>query len=126
MSGSRRFKHHGWSTFEILGLYSEVTIAPLPDAKTKYFSIPSLNQLTTKFVLINIKHFRYIEVFRSSLVEAQRAQYGGGSGGRGGGRGYGGRGGRPGPYDRMGPPLGRGFGYSGPGAGGRGPRGPMK
>lgn len=76
------------------------------------------------FVIIDIPHFRYIEVFRSSLTEAQRAQYGGGSGGRGGGRGYGGRGGRPGPYDRMGPPIGRGFGYGGPG--GRGPRGPMK
>merc|ERR1739848_739044 len=60
---------------------------------------------------------RYIEVFRSSLMEAQRAQYGGGYGG--------GRGG-PGPYDRMGgPPIGRGFGPGGPG-GARGPRGPMK
>jgi len=68
---------------------------------------------------------RYIEVFRSSLMEAQRAQYGGGGGPRRGGRdgGYGGRG-RPGPYDRAGPPLGRGFGFRGPGAGG--PRGPMK
>ena len=54
------------------------------------------------FVIIDIPHFRYIEVFRSSLTEAQRAQYGGGSGGRGGGRGYGGRGGRPGPLARCG------------------------
>merc|ERR1712050_571686 len=55
---------------------------------------------------------RYIEVFRSSMMEAQRAQYGGGGGfgGRSGGGGYGMRGGRPGPYDRMGgAPLGRGF-----------------
>ena len=93
--------------------------------KTKIFLYSLIHrQLFTMFVLIDINHFRYIEVFRSSLVEAQRAQYGGGSGGRGGGRGYGGRGGRPGPYDRMGPPIGRGFGYGGPG--GRGPRGPMK
>jgi len=76
---------------------------------------------------------RYIEVFRSSLMEAQRAQYGGGYGGGRGGRGrdyggggYGGGRGRPGPYDRMGgPPMGRGFGPGGPG-GARGPRGPMK
>jgi len=62
---------------------------------------------------------RYIEVFRSSMMEAQRAQYGGG-GGRMGGGGYGGRGGRPGPYDRMGgAPLGRGFGAGGPGMRGR-------
>ena len=59
------------------------------------------------------------------MLEAQRAQngggYGGGRGGRGG-RDYGMRG-RPGPYDRMGgdrgPPLGRGFGASGPRGGGR-------
>ena len=31
------------------------------------------------------------------------------------------RGGRPGPYERSGPPLGRGFGPNGPGA--RAPRG---
>jgi len=71
---------------------------------------------------------RYIEVFRSSLLEAQRAQYGGGGGGpRRGGRDGGGpmRGGRPGPYDRAGPPMGRGFGFRGPGGAG-GPRGPMK
>lgn len=62
------------------------------------------------------------------MLEAQRAQYGPGSGpgfsrgGRGGrdyGGGYGMRGGRPGPYDRMGggggPPLGRGYGAHGPG-----------
>jgi heterogeneous nuclear ribonucleoprotein F/H len=64
---------------------------------------------------------RYIEVFRSSMMEAQRAQYGGGGGfgGRSGG-GYGMRGGRPGPYDRMGgAPLGRGFGAGGPGMRGR-------
>ena len=64
------------------------------------------------------------------MLEAQRAQYGGGGGPRRGGRdggyggGYGRGGGRPGPYDRAGPPLGRGFGFRGPGAGG--PRGPMK
>merc|ERR1719330_576509 len=58
---------------------------------------------------------RYIEVFRSSMVEAQRAQYGGGGGG-----------GRPGPYDRGmgGAPLGRGFGAGGPGM--RGPGRQMK
>ena len=64
------------------------------------------------------------------MVEAQRAQYGGGGGfgGRGGGGGYGmrGGGGRPGPYDRGmgGAPLGRGFGAGGPGM--RGPGRPMK
>ena len=55
------------------------------------------------------------------MMEAQRAQYGGGGGfgGRSGG-GYGMRGGRPGPYDRMGgAPLGRGFGAGGPGMRGR-------
>merc|ERR1719369_1518493 len=67
---------------------------------------------------------RYIEVFRSSMLEAQRAQYGGGGGfgGRSGGGGYGMRGGgRPGPYDRGmgGAPLGRGFGAGGPGMRGR-------
>ena len=87
---------------------------------------------------------RYIEVFRSSMLEASRAQMGGGGGGgygRGGGApprggggrdfgGYGGggggmRGGRPSPYDRMsgGPPLGRGYGAYGPSS--RGSR-PMK
>jgi len=76
---------------------------------------------------------RYIEVFRSSMVEAQRAQYGGGGGGGFGPRGgrggmgmRGGGGGRPGPYDRGmgGAPLGRGFGAGGPGM--RGPGRQMK
>jgi len=64
---------------------------------------------------------RYIEIFRSSMLEAFRNQHGGG-GGRGGygPRGYGMMGprGRPGPYDRMGNMGGYGRGY-GPG----GPRG---
>ena len=75
--------------------------------------------------------YRYIEVFRSSMVEAQRAQYGGGGGfgprgGRGGMGMRGGGGGRPGPYDRGmgGAPLGRGFGAGGPGM--RGPGRQMK
>lgn len=73
---------------------------------------------------------RYIEVFRSSMMDAQKSQMmggprGGGAGGRGGGYGGGmmrGGGGRPGPYDRMGGPRGgpsgRGYGNYGPGAGG--------
>ena len=84
-----------------------------------------LIDLTNTDYLPNFPIFnRYIEVFRSSLMEAQRAQYGGGGGPRRGGRdggyggGYGRGGGRPGPYDRAGPPLGRGFGFRGPGAGG--------
>ena len=81
---------------------------------------------------------RYIEVFRSSMEEAKRAQgmmmgYGppqggpmrgpgpmrGGGGGYGGGSGYGGggMGGRPGPYDG---------GYGGPQGGYGGPMGGMR
>jgi hypothetical protein len=69
----------------------------------------------------NKKCFRYIEVFRSSMMEAQKSQIMG-PGMRGAPRGGGGAmmrgsGGRPGPYDRMsGPPLGRGYGAYGPSA----------
>ena len=55
------------------------------------------------------QHFlcRYIEVFRSSMMDAQKSQMMGGARGGPAGGGYGGGmmrggGGRPGPYDRMG------------------------
>jgi heterogeneous nuclear ribonucleoprotein F/H len=80
--------------------------------------------LTVCNIIVLFRHFRYIEIFRSSLSEARAAlasvpRGGGGGGGRGGGSHegrYGGGGdryggGRPSPYERN---VDR-FGGGGPG-----------
>ena len=94
-----------------------------------FFSNHFFSHLFLPILIYLPHHSRYIEVFRSSMLEASRAMSGGGGGGRGGRGGMMRGGGRPGPYDRMGggpSSLGRGYGPYGPNRGGGGGGRPMK